>query len=115
MNDTIQTLAERLAEALHGNTTTIQTPMGLIILAPLPGSSPAPVVATPPPVVEPPKAKPVEAPMAEAITPSALRDLARQAAAKVGADQVRAALGKPILEIKPSEAVAVAARLRALL
>jgi len=108
MNDTIQTLAERLAEALHGNTTTIQTPMGLIILAPLPGSSQ-------PPVVEPPKAKPVEAPMAEAITPSALRDLARQAAAKVGADQVRAALGKPILEIKPSEAVAVAARLRALL
>jgi hypothetical protein len=101
MDDTIQTLAERLAEALHGNTTTITTPHGLIILAPLPGSRPAPVA------VEPPKV--------EAVTPSALRDLARQAAAKIGADQVRAILGKPIIEIRPSEAAAIAAKLKAVL
>ena len=111
MIDTIQTLADRLAEALHGNPTTIQTPHGLVILAAQPATQaaeptpPQPVAA--PATVEPPKADP--------ITPTELRALARQAAAKVGADKVRETLGKSIIELKPSEVNAVAARLRALL
>lgn len=115
--DQIQTLADRLAEALHGAPTTISTPHGLVIIAAAPGAvAPAlpPVVSEACPSVAPvvPPAAPAPQAEDEIINSSTLRDLARKAAQKIGADKVRSILGKSCAEMTLPEAVAATKALR---
>jgi hypothetical protein len=112
-------IAARLAEACAGNPSAFRFHDVIVAVIPLPadtGFDPAVLEAQTAPTAPHTKTEAAPpAPVPPTATPAEVRTLARQAAAKHGADAVRSKLGKGVGEMSESELTAAASALRGML